>query len=89
MYRVILPKQRKKCQSTKIQLTKSTSGRSAFIIGHTMYGGEEGHCDIKMSAYAEQNHASMKAIAGDDPIRSIEQNIINLMHRTGGRFDEL
>ena len=31
----------------------------------------------------------MKAIAGDDPTRSIEQNIIDVMHRTGGRFNEL
>ena len=31
----------------------------------------------------------MKAIAGDDPTRSIEQNIIDLMHRTAGRFDQL
>ena len=31
----------------------------------------------------------MKAIAGDDPTRFIEQNIIDVMHRTGGRFDKL
>ena len=46
--------------------------------------GEEGHCDIETSAFAEQNDSSMKAIAGDDPARSIEQNIIDVMHRTVG-----
>ena len=33
-----LAKAAEKCQAIKMQLTESTSGRSEFIIGHTMYG---------------------------------------------------
>ena len=48
-----------------------------------------GHFATESDSYAEQNHASLKAIAGDDPCRSLEQNIVDVMHRTGNRFNEL
>lgn len=38
--------------------------------------------DIDASAYAEQNHSSLRAIASDDPTRTIEDNITDVMQRT-------
>ena len=56
---------------------------------HHVREGEVGHCDIESSVFAEQNHWSIKAIAGDNPLRTIEQNIVDVMHRTAGRFNQL
>ena len=47
-----------------------------------------GSLDIDVSSYAEQNHSSLRAIAGDDPKRSIENNITDVMQRTGLLFEQ-
>mmetsp|Transcript_29754 Transcript_29754/g.70725 ORF Transcript_29754/g.70725 Transcript_29754/m.70725 type:complete len:193 (-) Transcript_29754:33-611(-) len=59
---------------------------SQFAVGHGFTGRRSGGA---CSSYAEKNHSSMKAIAGDDPKRSLEQNIIDVMHRTYGRFFQM
>ena len=41
----------------------------------------KGHMDIH-GPHVEQNHASLKAIVGDDKTRSLEQNITHVMDRT-------
>ena len=33
--------------------------------------------------HVEQNHASLKAIIADDPTRTLEHNIVQVMNRTG------
>ncbi len=44
---------------------------------------------IKTSNYAEQNHWSIAAFAPDDPNRTLEQNIVDLMERDKTRSDGL
>lgn len=41
-----------------------------------------GHQNIEAGSYVEQNHSSIKAIAGDDASRSVEKNILDVMERT-------
>ena len=36
----------------------------------------------------EQNHASLQMIVGDDKMRSLDQNIVDVMKRTGLMFQK-
>ena len=38
--------------------------------------------DVEASSPAEQNHWSLKATAGDDATRPLEQNIVDVMERS-------
>lgn len=44
--------------------------------------------NIEVSAYAEHNHSSLKAIAGDNACRPIEKNIVDVMERTKLLFEK-
>ena len=46
------------------------------------------HFGTQSSVYAEQNHSSIAAIAGDNNTRTIEKNICDVMERTGLIFDK-
>eukprot|EP00986_Skeletonema_menzelii_P004664 scaffold1622_cov114-Skeletonema_menzelii.AAC.1 len=49
--------------------------------GHYSRNTVAGHRNISTSSYAEQNHSSIKAMAPDDPNRTVEQNIVDIMLR--------
>jgi len=46
------------------------------------------HRFVATSNYAEQNHWSIAANAPDDPNRSLEQNIVDIMERDKTLFDQ-
>lgn len=48
--------------------------------GHYSRNKVRGHRNISTSSYAEQNHASIKAMAPDDPHRPVEHHVIAIMN---------
>ena len=53
-----------------------------------MIEGIEGHRNLTNSSIGESNHASLVALAPDDPSRTLEQNIIDVMERTKLLFEQ-
>ena len=56
--------------------------------GRYMLEGIEGYHKCTSSSPAESNHASLAAIAPDDPTRTLEQNIVDVMERTSLLFQK-
>ena len=52
------------------------------VWAHYVRNKVKGHMEIH-GPHVEQNHASLKAIVEDDVTRSLEQNIVDVMRRTG------
>ena len=49
---------------------------------HYVRNKVKGHMEIH-GPHVEQNHASLRAVVEDDVTRSLEQNIVEVMRRTG------
>ena len=56
--------------------------------GRYVWSGIEGIRNRKSSSPAESNHASLVAIAPDKPNRTLEENIVDVMARTGLLFQK-
>ncbi len=56
--------------------------------GHYSRNTVTGHRNISTSTYAEQNHASIKAMAPDDAKRTVEQNVVDIMRRDKTRTED-
>ena len=55
---------------------------------HYMRNTIKHHFGTQSSVYAEQNHSSIAAVAQDNPQRSIQKNITDVMERTGFIFEK-
>ena len=67
-------------QEAKEKIVKWQERREVWA--HYMRNKVKGHMEIH-GPHVEQNHASLKAIVEDDVTRSLEQNIVEVMRRTG------